>query len=402
MMRPLPLRQRVTLAFTLLGFLLSLAFATAVLAITEDYEHVLAEEILRGQAEDYSLRIANGLPAQLPQTHRLAGYRNTAPAPYGQWGPGIHEDDAREGVHVGVFDTAAGRLFFVVDLGDIEVLEDHLNLALAAVVVLGTALSGWLGLLLARRVLVPVARLAAAVDALPDRPVASELAADASPDDLGRLAEAIDRYQARLVDADRVEQAFFADASHELRTPVAVVKGAAELLREDAADAPALTPRLDRLDRGVSDLAELLEVMLRLARRQRSDVEAVAAADWTRETLRGAIERYAPNTTITTRAPDGLQWALPRHDARLLLRAVMRRVVPTVLAGEIVIDLTADGVSIGLPATEHPQGARAALDHRADRSAVAGLVGRLADSYGWTLHMRDDGFDVAWSTSDPA
>ena len=64
----------MTLALTLLGFLLSTLFAAATLKVTEDYEYVVATELLRGQAEDYGLRLANGLPAQLPRTQRLSGY----------------------------------------------------------------------------------------------------------------------------------------------------------------------------------------------------------------------------------------------------------------------------------------------------------------------------------------
>lgn len=395
--RPLALRHRVTLAFTALGLLLSLAFATAVLAITEDYEHVLAEEILRGQAEDYSLRLANHLPAQLPQTHRLTGYVGDAPLPYRSWSPGIHDDDSREGVHVGVFDTSAGRLFFVIDLGDIEILEDHLNLALAAVVVLGTALSGWLGLLLARRALAPVTRLAAAVDALPDRPAPTALAADASPDDLGRLADAIDRYQMRLVDADHREQAFFADASHELRTPVAVVKGAAELLRDDAADVPALTPRLDRLDRGVGELAELLEIMLRLARRQRSEPESLDVGTWLSDTLRGAIARFAPDTSILVDAPAGLRWLLPRHEATLVLRAIMRRLVTTGVSGQFRVDASALGLQISQVERLRSDHLRIVPADRADAAAAAGLVKRLAERHGWTIASLDAGTAIRWA-----
>ena len=45
---PLPLRRRVALALTALGFLLSTLFAAATIAVTEDYEYVIANEILRG------------------------------------------------------------------------------------------------------------------------------------------------------------------------------------------------------------------------------------------------------------------------------------------------------------------------------------------------------------------
>ena len=88
------------------------------------------------------------------------------------------------------------------------------------------------------------------------------------PDELGRLAQAIDGYQARLVEADASERAFFADASHELRTPVAVVRGAAEVLSEQDDLDEATRQRIRRIDRGVGELGELVDVLLRLVRRE--------------------------------------------------------------------------------------------------------------------------------------
>ena len=75
MKTPIPLRRRVTLLATLLGFLLSALSAATIAFVVEDYEYVIATEILRGQAEDYGLRMSNGLPAELPRTQRLSGYR---------------------------------------------------------------------------------------------------------------------------------------------------------------------------------------------------------------------------------------------------------------------------------------------------------------------------------------
>ncbi|HWI24525.1 MAG TPA: hypothetical protein VNS59_06325, partial [Lysobacter sp.] len=189
------LRRRVMLASLALGFVLSLLFAGAVNVVAEDYEYILASELLHGQADDYSLRIANHLPAQLPQTHRLSGFRAGDAPRYAGFPPGVHEDPRNEDMHVGVFDTSAGRLVFVMDLSDIEQLERHLNLLLAAVVVLGTAIAGWLGWMFAGAALAPVARLAGAVDALPTQPAPTSLEANVSHDELGRLARAIDAYQ---------------------------------------------------------------------------------------------------------------------------------------------------------------------------------------------------------------
>ncbi|WP_162823650.1 histidine kinase dimerization/phospho-acceptor domain-containing protein [Lysobacter sp. TY2-98] len=384
----------------LLGFMLSLSFALSTVFITEDYEQLLASEILRGQAEDYSLRLSNGLPAQLPQTHRLSGYLGHPPVRYANFGLGVHEDPLQDGVHVGVFDMPAGRMFFVINLGDIETLEQHLNLALATIVALGTLISGWLGWLLARRALAPVSALAAAVDRLPTTAVATQLAASASPDDLGRLAEAIDRYQGRLVDVREQQKAFFADASHELRTPVAVVQGAAELLREDAVGFSELTPRLDRLDRGIGDLIDLLDVLLRLARGKHDEPEAIEAVDWTRGVVTSALSRFAPDLHIEVAGPATVTWTVSRHEAALLLRAIARDIVPPGASGTLNVSIEPEGLSlstVGELGTSNARRPRGPV--RSDRAVGGGLVGRLAGAHGWRIDAKPGRAHVTWVDS---
>ena len=73
----------------------------------------------------------------MPDTHRLRGYRiddPALPAAYRQYPVGVSEDENDEDLHVGVFDTSAGRLVFVIDLGDIETAEWHLHLFLVGMV----------------------------------------------------------------------------------------------------------------------------------------------------------------------------------------------------------------------------------------------------------------------------
>ena len=146
MNRPLPLRRRFTLLATLLGLLLSALAACSVALVAEDYEYIIATEVLGGQAEDYGLRLSNGLQAELPRTQRLSGYRiddRRMPPACARFPPGVREDPANEDIHVGVFDTSAGRLVFTIDLGDIETLERHLHLMVAGTILLGTLLAGW-------------------------------------------------------------------------------------------------------------------------------------------------------------------------------------------------------------------------------------------------------------------
>ncbi|MCY7355439.1 MAG: HAMP domain-containing histidine kinase [Lysobacter sp.] len=387
------LRRRVTLAYTVLGLVLSLLFAAATVFITEDYEHILVDEILRGQADDYALRLAANPATVLPQSHRLSGYlrridgHGNVPAGLAALDPGIHErgGDSAEGIHVGVFDTDQGRLYFVIDLSDIERLESHLEWFLTGVIVLGTGVAGWLGWLLAGGTVAPVRRLAEAVDALTTRPQASALADTVSDDELGRLAASIDRYQARLVDTDAQERRFFADASHELRTPIAVVRGAAELLLEEQRLPERTRGVLQRMDRGVRELTDLLDVVLDLARRRELDFEWVDANALLREAA-ASLQEAGSNSSLDIRIDASGQWRVSRRESLLVLRGVLRHLLPPDCRGILslrgehhVLDMSyvaADGASL-------PRLRSTAL--RSDSGLALTLLGRLAAALEWEL-----------------
>lgn len=376
------LRRRVTLASLLLGLCLSLLFGGAMIVVAETYEHILVEEILRGQAEDYSLRLGAHPDLALPRTHRLSGYLlrpgagSDVPPEFAALPPGIHEAANDEGQHIGVFDTDLGRFWFVIDLSDIERLEQLLALGLVIVLLGGTLVAGWLGWLMAGPTIAPVVRLAAAVDALPVEPQPTALAAEAAEDELGRLAQAIDRYQQRLTDADAAERAFFADASHELRTPVAVVRGAVELLADDAQDDGARR-RVQRLERGVDELTDLIDLLLGIVRRRELDAAAPA-----REILaQAASER--PGVQVHLRvdgAPD-----LPRRETGLLLRAVLRRLVVPGTTGTLELSANAARLEAAYAidgATQHDE---APPTTRSDRGLGLTLASRLAAKLGWRI-----------------
>lgn len=390
------LRRRVLIAFTGLGFALSLIFAAAVAYTVDRYEAILVEEVLRGQAEDYSLRlIANpGLP--LPQTHRLSGYRRDAsgrgdiPAAYADLPPGFHESEREDvdGIHVGVFDTDVGRLVFVMDLRDIEQLEQALAWFLAGMVVLGTALAGWLGWLFSAGTVAPVARLAEAVDALPTQPQPTALAESVSHDELGRLAGAIDRYQARLVEADANERIFFADASHELRTPMAVVRGTAEVLLDGPQTDAGTRLRLRRLDRGMQEMTDLLDVLLGLARRREPVPEVLDARELLQEAVTAsALADDAQAAPVAIEAAGRLR--LPRHESLLLLRSLIRRVQPPEEQGRLMLHLQGADLSLAFVGERANPSPNATTSQRSDRGYALTLTARLAERLGW--HWRQTG-----------
>jgi two-component system, OmpR family, sensor histidine kinase ChvG len=128
--------------------------------------------------------------------------------------------------------------------------------ALAATVVLSSFLAGTIS-----RPLSHLTRLAQRI-ARGDR---TERLTLERRDEIGQLARAFDRMERRLDERARYVAELTADISHEFKSPLAGIRGAAELLAEGAADDPEARQRFlaniltdaHRLDRLVSRLLEL-------------------------------------------------------------------------------------------------------------------------------------------------
>lgn len=87
-------------------------------------------------------------------------------------------------------------------------------------------------------------------------------------DELGRLAQTFNGMLDRLQDAFETQRRFLADAGHELRTPITVVRGHLELMGDDPDEREStrrlVTEELDRMGR-------MVEELLTLARSERPD-----------------------------------------------------------------------------------------------------------------------------------
>jgi signal transduction histidine kinase len=91
---------------------------------------------------------------------------------------------------------------------------------------------------------------------------------------------------------DAVRRDFVANASHELKTPVASIQAAAETIYSAALDDPAVIPRFAaQLEREAARLSRIVSDLLDLSRLEAgSDLEEVVALD---AIVRDEIERYA-------------------------------------------------------------------------------------------------------------
>jgi signal transduction histidine kinase len=144
-------------------------------------------------------------------------------------------------------------------------LQLYSGIALAIMAIVSIVL-GWI---VAGRVLAPLRRITAATDRISDANLHERLAMKGPHDELRVLADTIDRLLARLENAFGAQQRFVANASHELGTPLAMMRTTLDVAIAKPGGVPVETRELDadlRVDLAQAD--SLLESFLALARAQ--------------------------------------------------------------------------------------------------------------------------------------
>lgn len=142
-----------------------------------------------------------------------------------------------------------------------------------------------LNVYIVRRMLAPLSASAAEVDELDPARMDKRLSVPETPREVRALVLAINRALDRLQDAMRTLESFTADAAHEMRTPLSILK-----LRIDALD-PG--PIKDRLREDVAAMTRLVNQMLDLAQADTLDAQMNQSVDLS-ALARDVVERMLP------------------------------------------------------------------------------------------------------------
>lgn len=183
-----------------------------------------------------------------------------------RWGPPI--DPAwRPTLSAGVLSTAQigagdvriwserveyrGNTYIATIVAPLQELDDanqalRGTLLLGVIVALGVAAVG--GWLFGRQALRPLDEMATQAMTITESTAGERLRTPNQHDELGRLGSAFNGLVDRLVHALQSQRQFMADASHELRTPVSVVRTTAQVT-------------LTRVDRSTDEYREMMEIV---------------------------------------------------------------------------------------------------------------------------------------------
>jgi len=315
----------------------------------------------------------------------------------------------------GVIDAAGARYDVTVatstkELGDaLEEFRQVLYAAVPAFLLLAAA--G--GYLMSRRALAPVDEITQTARSIGAQNLALRLQVPRTGDELERLATTLNEMLARL-DAgfQRVTQ-FTADASHELRTPVSVMRTAAELALRKPRSESEYRETLAQIQRETETVSRLIDQLLLLARADsgastlpmsRTNLSEVLEKSW----QQAAVLAEARHLNSTYELPSAPLWVRgdPASLERLFLILLDNAVKYTPEDGHIELRVTTDNgaaiaevrdTGIGIAQEDIPHVFE--RFYRADRARSrdtggAGLglaIGRwIAQAHGAEIHVSSE------------
>jgi signal transduction histidine kinase len=263
-------------------------------------------------------------------------------------------------------------------------------------------LSTWLAFRASRRAFSPVIALARQVRELdPESPDPARLDPARLPrdadDEVRELADALSRYAQRLSDFVERERNFTRDASHELRSPLTVIRMAAGMLQSDPGLSEANLRAAQRIGRAARDMEELTSAFLLLARESEAGlpVEEVCINDVAAEELdRARLLAEGRPVTSAVNASCRLHIEAPEKVLAVLLGNLLRNAFSYTDAGEVIVAITPDGVvirdtGVGMSpdrvAEMYQPFVRGEGHRRGGHGVGLTIVRRLSDRFGWPV-----------------
>jgi two-component system OmpR family sensor kinase len=248
------------------------------------------------------------------------------------------------------------------------------SMLVIAPLILGTALL--LGYWVAGRSLQPLGAMVRELEAITDgRSLHRRLAVERGGDEVARLGAAVNRMFERLERSFSALHRFTAEASHELKTPLMVLRAGVERALRNPRTPPESLQALDESLDQINWMAELMDSLLTLARADEGRLPLAVEDCDLRELVAEASETAsmlaeAAGLTVRTTMPEGpVAFRADRNRIRqLLLNLVTNAVKYTPAGGEIALGLEQQGDNVVLTVADTGIGIAAGdLQHIFDR-----------------------------------
>jgi signal transduction histidine kinase len=397
------LRARIALYFAAFGALLASVMAVMMFQSAHDLSVRLVDETLTAELDDYIARRGRNPNSLPPSTVILQGYVREAgetdgvPDYLARLPPGRHE--VRVGdlfYRAAVLDREDVRYYLLHDITLKLKRERRFAQQLSIVAVAMTLLSALLGIFLSGAATAPVRDLATRVRHRRPEDWSEPLVEHFHDREIEELAGVFDRQLSRMRAFMERERAFGADMSHELRTALAVILSATEVLLDDGTLNEKQKARVQRIDRAAHDMAELGTALLLMAR---EDHAQPGGGCQVAGVIEEAVEKQrhilaSKPVAVDVQTDPALVVAADCGLVDILVSNLVRNAFSYTDAGSVTLhqdsrSLVISDTGRGIPADAVDQ---AFLRHFRDMASTGAgiglsLVKQICDRYGWQVRL---------------
>lgn len=402
---------RLWRAFILQITLISATAVVGVYLAEFAIREILIVSALQKEAEYFWARRNIEGDTAAPNTHTLVGYLfdtakpNSIPEEFQSLGLGINELNSSVGKRVmHVSEEHGERLILIFDADNVRELATYFGIAPLALMLIVLYCSAWFAYRLARRAVSPVIQLAREVrnlDVETDEKLALKTFAESAntDEDARSLSHALNHLIERVNNFLERERSFTRETSHELRSPLTVIRIASDVLlkREDLS--VASRELVERINRAAKDMEELTQALLLLARENEFGLEQqdVSINDLLKQEIsRAEIVYQEKNLAIRLDEKVELRLAASAKMLGVVFGNLIRNACAYTPKGSITITVSGHTVEIadtGIGIAGQELDAVFEPYYRIDHSVESGhgiglsLVRRLTDRFEWPVSI---------------
>jgi len=190
-----------------------------------------------------------------------------------------------------------GQSFYLqiaADLNRVNESVRNLRQVFILVIAIGLVVTGIASWLLARRSLSPIARIAEIAELLRADDLTQRFEQPRGKDEVATMVATINRMLDRLADAFQAQERFSADVAHELKTPLAILLGEAQVLMRQERSPEEYDRFVSSVQDEVRSLAQTVDSLLTLARAEAGLPMAGGTDIPVNEVVTDAVERCNP------------------------------------------------------------------------------------------------------------
>ena len=409
------LRRKIWLAFTMQVVAIGLATVLGVWGASAVLKGVLIKHALEQEAGWFWARHSDDPEHHIPDTFNMMGYlvpkggsQTALPEPLRWLGPGYHQlPEAMGGSLVFVDDEPKGRLVLVFKQTQVNKLAFWFGAVPLALVLIVVYAIAWMTYRTSHRAISPIIWLANQVQQWdPKRPDATALNAENLPVDVQGetlvLASSLHAFANRIDTFVQRERNFTRDASHELRTPMTVIRMAGDVLLADDTLTAHSTRTIKRIQSAVGEMEQLVEAFLIMARE--GDVGLPDEDFVVNEVIHDEVDKaraLIANKPVAVTTDEQAAFALraPPRVFAVLFGNLLRNACSYTDAGSITVrvlpgKVVVEDTGIGMTPAELERVFEAFF--RGDEKRVGGhgiglsIVQRISERFGWPVKLESE------------